>query len=488
MEMENKTSLDNDMAAAVQRCGELLTVIMEIVASKTIDRGSADPSIAAKAQRALANAEFAQTTPARAITSAAKQVVMTLTKSGPALKDGIAAAADIVVAIARLRALQDAEDARQAEMSKVLADAGIPIEGQRLIWKLGKLGVSPPKFDLLTEPELLVLARLCWEKDLDYTHRGNGIWMAIWRAGFIDFPVSGLSEDEAIAVQISRGGDTEEGLIAKKFLEKCAGRTLDISAALALALYRNYDAQVKSRGLRLTGDRADDRDRNRDLDFIFDTLGLSEEDSTRSQDLLERIYHPQMAKFDARRAAEAEAEQALEDFYMPSARSLRGRDDRRRAADKNRQRSKTHTDDDNEQRNDSDHSSEPDPESGALSSDADFADAHEDAPEELAELKDRDASIDADRLLYHEAMGRSNEALDRQSARSLARNPRYRDQLRRRGIDIPEPPPDSDKTEPVNEITIDDSRSASTGVLAASETVRATMTRAERTRMMRGEK
>lgn len=433
--MEPETSLDTDIAAAVRRCAEFAQTIADLSATATTDRSSTDLSIAAKAQRALANAEFAQTTPARAITAAAKQVVMTLSKRSGALESGVAAAVDIVVAIVRLQALQEAEDARLAEKSNDHGDAGIPVEAQRLIRKLLKAGVPPSAFDLITEQELPIVARLLWEKNEDYKHIGPGLWVAICRAGFIDFPVAGLSDDEAAAVQASTGA--EEAFVAKKFLQAIVGKKLEISPAFALALVSNYHAPEKSRGLRLTSERIDSDNVEKDLQFILDAVGLGEAHRARAASLWEQVYYPQIARFDQQRADERKARSDREAQYVPAARRYREVEAKRRAERRERQRAAEQVDEDED-----DSSGLADGEvefHRAPFEDAQFSENSEAHSQQWAVAGDRQRDIVKDRVLYEQAIGRLDDADDRHIAGWLAGSKDYRARVRNRGIDVPEP-------------------------------------------------
>lgn len=423
--MEPETSLDTDLAAAVARCAEFATFIAELTATAMTDRVSMDSSIAAKAQRALANAEFAQTTPARAIIAATKQVAMSLSKRRSELEAGIAAVVEIIVAKIRLQALLDAEDARLAEKAKGLADAGIPIEGQRLVRKLVKLGVLPSMFDLLTEQELPVMARLLWEKNEDYKHAGPGLWMAIWRSGVVDFPVKGLSADEALAVRAM--SDDEEGLEARRFIEEVAGRKLDISPMLALQLVRNHHASDKSRGLRLTRAQIGYDDIDGDIEFILDTLRLGETDREHADDIWHRVFEPRLARFERRRAEQAASHERLIEFYLPLARQFRAH--RARKSEEWRARQPLQTEDDADAESTTGVDAYDPISVGSIDFNADGQ----------ANPK-RSHMPEEDRLDYEGAIARDEDRRDREVAAWIAGSEQYRRRLRRQGFDVPEPP------------------------------------------------
>jgi hypothetical protein len=423
--VEPETSLDSDIAAAVERCAEFAHMIAELIATTMTSRRSEDSALAAKAQRALASATFAQTTPERAITAAAKQVAMTVKKRGTALEEGVAATFDIFLAIIRLQALRDAEDVRLAEKSRDLGVAGIPIEAQRLVWKLLEQGVAPSMFDLLTAPELCVMARLLWEKNEDYKHRGPGLWMAIWRSGVVDFPVKGLSADEALAVRAM--SDDEEGLEARRFIEEVAGRKLDISPMLALQLVRNHRATEKSRGLRLTHAQIAGDDIDGDIEFIVDVLGLGERDRDHADEIWHRIFGLRLAKFDQRRAEEAASRETRIEFYLPLARQVHAH--RARKSEEWHARHPLQTEDDADEESTTGVDAFDAISAGAIDLDADGQ----------ANPK-RSHMPEADRLRYEEAIARVEDFQDREVAAQIADSEQYRTWLRRQGFDVPEPP------------------------------------------------
>jgi hypothetical protein len=197
-------------------------------------------------------------------------------------------------------------------------------EGRTFMTKLVERGSPVSILDQLSADEMDFFHALLVDKAQDPAHRKpNGAWHAMMRAGFIDFRVNCLSSDERHALLIATDDIKAQYFEAMQAFEAAAGRKLDLSPGIAIALLEVMLTPDLRPGVSRLRTAAATIQFDEDINRLIRLLGLEPKDWQRVSEIMEptmvRLREERYTRL-AEEAADAERKQALLLRYIPYAR------------------------------------------------------------------------------------------------------------------------------------------------------------------------
>jgi hypothetical protein len=194
-------------------------------------------------------------------------------------------------------------------------------EGRTFMTKLVERGSPVSILDQLSADEMDFFHALLVDKAQDPAHRKqDGAWHAMMRAGFIDFRVNCLSPDERNALLIATDDIKAHYFEAMQAFEAAAGKKLDLSPGIAIALLEVMLSPDLRPGVSRLRTAAATIQFDEDINRLIRLLGLEPKDWQRVSEIMEptmvRLREERYTRL-AEEAADAERKQALLLRYIP---------------------------------------------------------------------------------------------------------------------------------------------------------------------------
>ena len=258
------------------------------------EAGNLDPKGKAKpktvtARQALRNPTLNTTNVHTARKTADKALADSIASTMPALRKILPELVSLLQASLVQNLLREADTSIENKSRKRKAPMfGASQEEMMLLQKLRHAGVPPSAFDLLNAEEIQLVADLLKIKTKTARHElPLPTTLALIAAGPDIIKVGTMPEDEADAIRGWMRLIKEEGIEARRYLEKAAGRPLKISDSFAASLVQLPNSLMNATDeapvLDNNADTAMFVRREADIKMIMQLLGVPDDDKSRER-------------------------------------------------------------------------------------------------------------------------------------------------------------------------------------------------------------